>query len=494
MKYFTLLLGYLCYAQIAKSQYNLIPNYSFEDSLVCPTTANGGPLPSPWKLAQDLPNTNLNANTCSTDPGYSVPNNNVGFQYPKSGQGYSTTDFYISFFFNGRGYLQVPLKASLLFGKKYYGEFWASLGNNSRYAVNNIAMLLTDTAVRVNSVDYPMSIGLIPANPQVYNYSNPVIRDTLNWVKISGVFTAQGGESFVTIGNFKDDDHTEIEQIHSLPGSSRKAGYYIDDVKLIPLDSMQLNADAGRDTSIYVGDSAFVGSYINGISNINWLNSTGNIIATGKPFLYVKPTTNTFYIVEQTVNGFYSRDTVNVFVNTIVPLNFVTFTLTPSPLERVGVRFSTANEINVLHFNIQQSSNGIEFTTVGKVIANNSNFNEYQYTHQPTNNQKQEPLFYRLEAVDKDGKITYSKTLQITLNHKPQTLKLYPNPAKENITILYPKIKQVIITDITGKIVKNISVLNSNSTFINITSLLKGIYLVKVIGLSNSETIKLRVE
>jgi hypothetical protein len=74
------------------------------------------------KLAQDLPNTNLNANTCSTDPGYSVPNNNVGFQYPKSGQGYSTTDFYISFF-NGRGYLQVPLKASLLFGKKYYGEF-----------------------------------------------------------------------------------------------------------------------------------------------------------------------------------------------------------------------------------------------------------------------------------------------------------------------------------------------------------------------------------
>lgn len=489
---FLSILMHLCFQHKCISQYNLIPNFSFEDNVVCANSFSNGPLPAPWYLAQDLPNNLCYMNACATYAGFSVPSNNVGFQIPKSGAGYALTDFFHTAFFNGRGYLQAPLKSTLINNKSYYAEFWASLGNKHRYAVNNIAMLLTDTAVKVNSNIYPIGIGLIPANPQVYNYSNPIIKDTLNWVKISGVFTAQGGEAFITIGNFKDDANTQTILLHNAPGSSGKAGYYIDDVKLIPLDSMLLYADAGRDTTINLGDSAFIGSYINGITNINWLNSTGNIIATGTPFLYVKPTANTFYVLEQTVNGFYSRDTVNVNVNNVVPLVISNYELI-SKHEGIINNWQTLQEVNVAHFNIQFSVNGKDFTTVATVAAKNKAFNEYQLTHNIIN-EKRETLFYRIEAVDKDGKLTYSKILQTTSNTQQATFIIYPNPAKSIVQINFPKIKQIIISTLMGKLVKSGTFQNTNAATISIADLQRGVYFIKVLGNNNCVIQKLIVE
>lgn len=473
MKFIVMILTYLCIAQISKSQFNLVPNYSFEDSVTCSNSSNNGPLPAPWYLPQNITNNFCYMNSCATYMGFSVPSNNAGFQYAKTGSGYAGIDSYFNFYFDGRFYLQTFLKQPLLMSKYYYGEFWISRSNNFRYAINNISMLLTDTAIRVNSIVYSIGIGLIPANPQVYNYSNPIIKDTLNWVKISGVFVAQGGESFVTIGNFKDDDNTQVQQIHNLPGTSNKAGYYIDDVKLIPLDSMQLKADAGRDTTINLGDSAFIGSYINGISNINWYNSANTIIATGKPFLYVKPTVNTFYVIEQTIAGQYSRDTVNVYVNTVVPLTINNYQLIINN-EGVVNNWVTSNEINVSHFNIQYSNNGRDFTTVKMIAAKNNNYNQYSVL---TNRSLGDKGYYRIEAVDKDGKITYSKTLPFTISLITSTLTIYPNPASTTITVKSNLLKQIVITNILGRVVYTKQVNNGNNTIlIPIHTLPKGFY------------------
>jgi hypothetical protein len=49
-------------------------------------------------------------------------------------------------------------------------------------------------------------------------------------------------------------------------------------------------------------------------------------------------------------------------------------------VKNVAVNWTTANEINVSHFNIQRSSNGKDFINIGKVKANNKNYNEYSFT------------------------------------------------------------------------------------------------------------------
>ncbi|HMZ47134.1 MAG TPA: hypothetical protein PLU36_10045, partial [Chitinophagaceae bacterium] len=448
MKYWVTILLVL-QGYIGNTQYNLVPNYSFEDSVVCPSDINGGPLPAPWYLPQNVPNKLCYFHSCSTSSNYSVPNNvgNTSFQYAKTGQGYAGVDVYNSLsFFDGRYYLQTKLKSLLQIGGCYYAEFWVSLLNYSRIATNNIAMLVTDTAILVDaSYDAQFGIGLIPANPQIFNYGNPVITDTLNWVKISGVFTAQGGEEYLTIGNFKDDTNTDTLRVNSGVNTYEKAAYYIDDIYLIPLDSMFLHADAGTDKTITQGDSVYIGSYINGINNITWYNSTGSIIATGIPGMYVQPAASTFYVIEQTVCGQYSKDTVYITVG-VVPLVIKNYELI---IKNEGVvnKWITLNEINVSHLNVQRSSNGVEFNTIQQTAAKNNTYNEYSITdEQPLNGTS----YYRIEAVDKDGKRTYTKTEKVQSKIENEKLKIYPNPAKDIVNVSFPKIKQVTVADIIG--------------------------------------------
>jgi hypothetical protein len=71
----------------------------------------------------------------------------------------------------------------------------------------------------------------IPVQPQITEAN--IITDTSEeWVLISGFYIAQGGEQFLTIGNFYDDNHTLIDTM-SITGNTQPFGYYyIDDVSL----------------------------------------------------------------------------------------------------------------------------------------------------------------------------------------------------------------------------------------------------------------------
>lgn len=160
--------------------------------------------------------------------------------------------------------------------------------------------------------------------------------------------------------------------------------------------------------------------------------------------------------------------------------------------EGVVNKWVTANEINVTHFNIQRSSNGIDFYNINKIAAKNESYNEYSFTDvQPLNGKN----IYRLEVVDKDGKITYSKTLQITLNIKPEALNIYPNPAKNVVNVIGKNIQQISIIDFTGRTLIQQNFNNANNLKLNIENLSKGIYLLKVEDVKgNMQTKKLIVE
>jgi len=60
-------------------------------------------------------------------------------------------------------------------------------------------------------------------------------------------------------------------------------------------------------------------------------------------------------------------------------------------------------------------------------------------------------MYYRLEIVDKDGSKTYSSTQLITINSKLSTLNIYPNPAKDLVTIECKGARELLIIDYLGK-------------------------------------------
>ncbi|MDP4704668.1 MAG: T9SS type A sorting domain-containing protein, partial [Polaribacter sp.] len=68
-------------------------------------------------------------------------------------------------------------------------------------------------------------------------------------------------------------------------------------------------------------------------------------------------------------------------------------------------------------------------------------------------------------------------------------VKLYPNPASNNIRLSNIQEATIMITDVTGKVVLQTEGVDENS-LINVSNLNSGIYLVNIKNESMNETIK----
>jgi len=204
---------------------NLIPNPSFEDTISCPTNSSQLNKAKYWiNPTQSTPDC---FNVCSTNnfDAAHVPDNGFGFQYAHTGNGYA--GFYTGGpsvgIANGREYVQTALTSTLTAGKLYLVSFYLSHANYSKYATSKIGAYISVVAPTRNDQL------VINFTPQIQN-NQGFITDTVNWVQISGVFTAMGGEQYITIGNFNTDANTDT--LNTGIGFSAHY-YYIDDVSVI---------------------------------------------------------------------------------------------------------------------------------------------------------------------------------------------------------------------------------------------------------------------
>ena len=204
-----------------------------------------------------------------------------------------------------------------------------------------------------------------------------------------------------------------------------------------------------------------------------WYDAGGNVIDTGVPGLWVKPKVNTFYVIEQNVCGQYSRDTVNVMV---APMPVVLLSFNVSGFKSFNgntnteVSWVTSTEINTAYFNVQRSTDGINFWTIGKVIAKGAS--SYRYID---NTNLTGVIYYRLEIVDKNGALSYSEIREIDLSSSNNEISIYPNPAKDVVTINGNNIKQVIISDISGRVL-----ITTKEKRIDIRGLQSGTYIIQI--------------
>ena len=68
--------------------------------------------------------------------------------------------------------------------------------------------------------------------PQIENPSGKYISNRDYWVAIEGIYEAQGGEKFITIGNFNNDFSTNYIMMDG-KSDFNYAYYYIDDVSVV---------------------------------------------------------------------------------------------------------------------------------------------------------------------------------------------------------------------------------------------------------------------
>lgn len=221
-------LVFLFAGHVAYSQ-NLVLNPSFEDTLQCPTFATYPYFRSinwiqPTGGSSDFFNVNTN---CLWGGG--VPQNIFGYQFPNTLNSYIGLAVYLGPpNQNNREYIMGTLDDTLISNHKYCVSFYISLSNTSKFHTDDIGAYFCADSNTIT--DYTMT-NVLNLVPQIENISGNFLGDTTNWVLISRDFIAQGGEKFITIGNFKTDMNTSL--ITNVTALHNHAYYYIDDVSVI---------------------------------------------------------------------------------------------------------------------------------------------------------------------------------------------------------------------------------------------------------------------
>ncbi|MBS1559060.1 MAG: gliding motility-associated C-terminal domain-containing protein [Bacteroidetes bacterium] len=127
-----------------------------------------------------------------------------------------------------RSYLQVQLVRELSATTRYLAGLYykrPTIGEGGIYACNNQGMLFTKNPVS-SKATYGSNV--LKYTPQV-NQLNADKADTV-WKKLFGCFTADGGEQFLTIGNFFSDDETKVVLTTSLGQGAYYSSYAVDSV------------------------------------------------------------------------------------------------------------------------------------------------------------------------------------------------------------------------------------------------------------------------
>jgi hypothetical protein len=138
-------------------------------------------------------------------------------------------------------------------------------------------------------------------------FTNPIITDTLDWVKINGIYKANGNENYLVIGNFFDIPITEIIDIGD--GTNDGVAYLFDDVSV---EEITVPFWSYRDTLVNYGDSVLIGPALTGL-DIDWYTDNMEFISN-EPGIYVSPATSRNYIAKETFNGVETEHNVYVTV------------------------------------------------------------------------------------------------------------------------------------------------------------------------------------
>ena len=182
----------------------------------------------------------------------------------------------------------------------------------------------------------------------------------------------------------------------------------------------------------------------------------------------------------------------NGFVFLTLPVKFISFYAAKTG-SVVELTWSTAEEINNSHFNVQRSTDGSTWKDIAVVMAVSkpAPINKYAYSDKSNNSGT---VYYRLKQVDKDGRYTYSTIKTIHHNRESGMANVYVS-AKQTIAIEFNE-------QVTGKVIVRVVGVNGQSLReqhftqpayhyqLQVANAVPGVYVMQVISDTNKAIVK----
>ncbi len=220
----------------------------------------------------------------------------------------------------------------------------------------------------------------------------------------------------------------------------------------------------------------------------------GSPVSTGISFAaQASPsTTGVIRVIATAVDPSFTKakNGAGSFTNGEVEDYFITY-ITPLPVRlkefnatAVGacvarIQWTTASEQNSDFYEVQRSTDGNEFYTIGKVKSkNNATGAAYSFTD---NNAADGNNYYRLRMVDFDGKHDFSSIAMVAVSCAGPSIQLMPNPATSMATIKGLKVgDEIRVMDASGRVELQ-KVADNETMDLNVEALSNGVYMVQIV-------------
>ena len=120
-----------------------------------------------------------------------------------------------------------------------------------------------------------------------------------------------------------------------------------------------------------------------------------------------------------------------------LPVELTTFTVQIKK-NLIELYWQTVTEINNFGFEIQKSTNLIDWDSIGFLAGHGNSNAPKDYYYHPSNQLIDKNTYYRLKQIDSDGKSQYSKIAQVVFTvNQFQLQQNYPNPFNPTTIIAY---------------------------------------------------------
>ncbi len=154
----------------------------------------------------------------------------------------------------------------------------------------------------------------------------------------------------------------------------------------------------------------------------------------------------------------------------------------------VSVDWTTSTEQNNDRFEIERSSNGIDFVKIGtsEGAGNSGQLKYYNFIDDKPSSRLN---YYRLKQIDFDQRYTYSDIVSVDMQNQT-TIRIAPNPFTESFSVYSDATgkKNIFVYDLSGAELMNIS---SEAITVELGNGLKpGLYIVKVMMEGATQTFK----
>lgn len=169
--------------------------------------------------------------------------------------------------------------------------------------------------------------------------------------------------------------------------------------------------------------------------------------------------------------------------NAPLPVNFIGLVATRNNAAKsVELKWDVSEEVDVLEYQVERSTNGASFAVVGSVPAKGKSI--YTFSDGDV---RGTTLYYRVRNIDIDGRSKYSGIVRLAANSSDSyanELGVYPSPAGADVMVQHRKLNSkatLTITSLDGRIMKTIvPTPGSSNTPVDISRFAPGMYLVRL--------------